>query len=121
MITVLANIDGVFKLTKTKNNWKAFKELIDCDFLEPAYVSVNGVEYEILADDEGMLKEDVFPTVFMGSESNPQIFGNIIVCHYNRQRDVDEGLTAKDISLLTTKINLCCDGKSRVNQCLVVD
>lgn len=97
-------INLLFVSTKTGSeeccldkNWDAFREKLGFRMLEPVYFTKDNITYEVLADEEGLLKGQPQLTVYLGPEH--QIFGNVLIARYNVSEGTDESLTEDDYAM----------------------
>ena len=72
---------------------------IGCDCIDIAVVSVHGVPFNAIVDDEGLLKGGAVPSVF-DNEGRPRLVNVTIVLGFNDDCDV-RSLTASEVSLLS--------------------
>lgn len=52
-------------------------KIIDVDLIDVAVRKVGNFEYDIICDDEGLLKENPIPSVF-DEKKKPTLFGNVL-------------------------------------------
>lgn len=71
-----------FDQTDTHAFLKRMYDLIGCDLITITWANINGIECEIVADDEGLLKSDSRISVLMGNDEDgysPWLVRNIII------------------------------------------
>ncbi len=73
-----------------------YYRLIDCDCIDIAYRKIGGEHYDIICDDEGLLKAS--PKVSaIDSNFHPALVGNLIVCKPDGYGD-ETSLTDDDVT-----------------------
>ena len=72
---------------------------IGCDCIDIAVVSVHGKPFNVIVDDEGLLKGDIIASVFDG-KGHPMLANVAIVLGFDDDCDV-RSLTASEVSLLS--------------------
>lgn len=72
---------------------------IGCDCIDIAVVSVHGMPFNVIVDDEGLLKGGAVPSVFDGV-GRPRLVNVAIVLGFDDDCDV-RSLTASEVSLLS--------------------
>lgn len=78
------------------NGLEDYYRLMEVDIIDIVTREINGKFYDIICDDEGLLKEKPIPTMF-DSEKQPMIFGNIIIAGLADDEGNMTDLTDEDI------------------------
>lgn len=71
-----------------------YYDMLDCDMIDITTINVNGVEYDIIHDDEFLLKRPLVPTLYVNNELI--IFGAFLISRANEDGE-EIGLTHKEI------------------------
>lgn len=80
-------------------------ETMSVDCITYTYVKIKGKEYEVIADDEGLLKSNFKESVIQVGNKYPLIVGNIIICgEYNYEEEANESLTEEDIANIEDRL-----------------
>lgn len=91
-------LKGIFPQVRLiENGLESFYKIIDCDLIDIVEIEVGGKNYDVICDEEFLLKEKPEPTLFVNSET--VICGNLIftTCDANGKT---QGLTDTDIKIL---------------------
>ncbi len=96
--------DEVIKPIELKPTLTEYYKLLDCDCITMVPVKIKGESFDLIADDEGLLKE--FPIISsVDSFGNPMTVGNLLITRID-----DEGaeisITEDDIRKITSSIGL---------------
>lgn len=78
------------------NGLEDYYRLMEVDIIDIVTREIGGKFYDIICDDEGLLKEKPIPTMF-DSEKQPMIFGNIIIAGLADDEGNMTDLTDEDI------------------------
>ena len=73
---------------------EVYYEVLNCDMIDITTINVNGVEYDIIHDDEFLLKRPLVPTLYVNNELI--IFGAFLISRANEDGE-EIGLTHKEI------------------------
>lgn len=71
-----------------------YYDMLNCDMIDITTINVNGVEYDIIHDDEFLLKRPLVPTLYVNNELI--IFGTFLISRANEDGE-EIGLTHKEI------------------------
>ena len=80
---------------KDANELKTIYEHLNCDIITIPRYLIGGRLYDIIADDEGLLKDDPIPSLFLDDE--PALCGSFIITKYDDQTGDQIGLSEDDI------------------------
>jgi len=82
-----------------------YYRLMEVDIIDIVARKINGKYYDIICDDEGLLKEQPIPTVF-DTEKQPMLFGNIIIAGLADEEGNMTDLTDEDIVRITNSLGI---------------
>lgn len=71
----------------SRERLEEYYRLLDCRCIDIREVAINGKYFDLIVDDEGLLKDRLIPTFYV-EEDDTALFGNILFAHCN-----DEGET----------------------------
>lgn len=99
MKVLLIDTDSLFpQIIETEGGLAEWYRLLKCDLIDITERQVAGRYYDIICDDEGLLKDGAKVSA-LDSAQSPQLVGNLIFCNHD-----DEGnettLTDEDIARL---------------------
>lgn len=80
-----------------------YYRLMEIDTIDIVAREINGKYYDIICDDEALLKDKPIPTVF-DSDKQPMIFGNIIIAGLADETGNMTDLTDEDIDRISYKL-----------------
>lgn len=96
-----------------KNELEAFYEKLDCRCIDIVVRKVNGVEFDIMCDDEGLFREDCRPSAFT-AEGDPMLVGNLMFFHHDAEGNLTE-ISDDEMRLLKNSICYPCIGGDLAN------
>ncbi len=73
-----------FNVGEIRNDLQTFYEVIDCDTIDIAVRDVYDQTFDIIVDDEGLLKEDPIVTA-IDTNFQPMLVGTLIFCHHDSE------------------------------------
>jgi len=80
------------------------REAINCELIDVvADINVGGRRYDIIVDDEGLLKEDRKPAARC-IDAEQILFGNIVLLNHDHENDGWTSLTEEDIEIINKNI-----------------
>lgn len=82
-----------------------YYRLMEIDTIDIVTREINGKYYDIICDDEGLLKEHPIPTVF-DIDRKPMIFGNIIIAGLADETGNMTDLTDEDIVKIENSLGI---------------
>lgn len=98
----LCSVDGDFREITITDELHEFYRVLDCDLIDITQVSVGGFVYDVVCDDEGLLKDGCIPTIVCPDRV---LVGNCFVC---RPPDPGSGvlrsLTDIDVEVLRSRV-----------------
>ena len=108
-------IKGMDVTVVQANELEDYYRLMEIDTIDIVARKINGKYYDIICDDEALLKENPLPTIF-DVDKIPMIFGNIIIAGLADETGNMTDLTDKDIVEIvdSLKVALFVDGTKRV-------
>ena len=81
-----------------------YYRLLNCSRIDITSRNVGGIEYDIIADDEGMLKENPIVSA-LDPEGQPALVGNLLFCKYDGEGG-ETSLSDDDIAHLESLVRL---------------
>lgn len=66
-----------------------FYEALNCDTIDIVVRKVDGLEFDIVCDDEGLFKGPAIPSAYT-AQGNPALVGNLLFCHHNSDGELTE-------------------------------
>lgn len=103
MKVLLINTDKLQpEIIETEGGLPEWYRLIGCNFLCKVSWKIGGKYFDIIADDEGLYRNDIEATI-LNKDQEPLLFGNIVVCNHNNEGR-KASLTDEEISLLKDQI-----------------
>ena len=76
---------------------------IGCDVIDIVCYNVNGKDYDIICDDEGLLKSPPLIVTAVGEDGSPLLVGGLIICNYDDEGN-ERSLEPDDILRLTNAV-----------------
>ena len=98
-------VAGNFGPVEVEQELNAYYQLLHCDLITIIYLPINGKEYCIIADDEGLLKKD--PCISAVDESgHPMLVGALLITSAEDPDDTGEfvSLSHADILSISEKV-----------------
>lgn len=88
-----------------------YYKLIDCDCVTIATIQIFGHVYDVICDDEALLKDDPIPAIL--ACNGMSIYGNVLICKEGEDGQ-EEGLDFYDVDRIRNSIYLTIhDGIAR--------
>ena len=78
-----------------ESSLESYYKLLDVDFIDIVSRKIGGKYYDIICDDEALLKAD--PICSMMEEKTPMLFGNLFICLHDG-KGAEISLEQKDIT-----------------------
>ena len=78
-----------------KPELEEYYQLLQCHTIDMPMRNIGGKSFQIICDDEGLLKSDYRVSAFGKSTHEPMLAGNILICQYDGKEDV-VGLTEEE-------------------------
>ena len=75
---------------------ETYRDLIGCDWIDIARRNIGDKEYDIVVDDEGLLKENPIVSAFSGTK-DPVLVGTMVICGTADSEGVLTGLSEEDL------------------------
>lgn len=97
------------EVVETPGGLQEWYRLIGCRLIDITTRSIGGKVYDIITDDEALLKPPAIPTA-INTDEKPRLFGNYIVCNCNDAGE-ETGLTSDDIKRITRRIAKLSDAE----------
>lgn len=83
------------EVVRIKDDLDEFYRLLRCSTIDIVQRNIGGRTYEIICDDNGLLKSDYRPSAFSKS-GDVQFVGNLLVCRYGGEGEL-AGLNVHDV------------------------
>lgn len=99
-----------------------YYEYLDCDCIDITARAIGGRYFDIIVDDEDLLKRNPIPSAF-DADGHPALVGNLLVVNHNSEGE-ETSLTESDIEILeyaTEEIALFIDDSFEVIPTLTLD
>lgn len=87
------------KVTPSLENYYS---MLNCDLIDIVRITFNGKDYDVICDDEALLKQPPYFFSVISKEGHPMIAGNILIC--NSKDGYETTLTPEDILRLLPAI-----------------
>lgn len=72
-------VNQEFKAVVMEDKLQNYYNALHCDCIDITQIEVEGVEFDVICDDEGLLKENITPSIYINDDY--MIFGNVLLCH----------------------------------------
>lgn len=95
LIDVKNNSFGVENID-TKDVLQQYYKLLDCDLIDIATRRIGDKVFDIICDDEGLLKENAIPSA-VNKAGEVQLVGNLLICNIADNEGNEVGLDADDV------------------------
>lgn len=98
---VKVSVDGVIEEKVIKNDLDTLYEEIGCRFIDVAVRKIGNKDFDLIVDDEGLLKENPICTCVSLHYrwAKPQLVGNVIICNHNEEGEFTS-LTKEEIEMI---------------------
>lgn len=77
-------------------------DVLHCDTIDITVASVGATEFDIVCDDEGLLKSDAITTA-IDYNLDPVLVGSLLFCHHDKEGHLTS-ITDEDIQTLTSHV-----------------
>ena len=77
-------VEGIPRMVTIPNNLQSFYELLNVNVIDIVEYKIEGQYYDIIVDDEGLLKEGTLPSASTINGS-VMLFGPIFICRSDKQ------------------------------------
>lgn len=81
-----------------------YYRLLDCDCIDIVTRTVDGREFDIICDDEALLKDSPVPSA-IGKHGQAVLFGNLLIVHHDEEGNT-VGLSDDDVKALTAATSI---------------
>lgn len=81
---------------KVNPSLERYYDMLKCDFIDIVSLKIGGQFYDIICDDEALLKQPPHYVSVISAEGHPMLIGNILVCN-STENGCEATLTPSDI------------------------
>ncbi len=113
-VVILDALKGEHSFKTIDNNLHSFYQLLNCDTIEVVERKINGAYYDIILDEEFLLKvdngEDLKPSIAVFKNKNELSelhFGNAFICKHNDDGDFESLNNNEAYQILKTIVVIC--------------
>ena len=99
-VVVVSPLKGVEERV-IKNDLETFYKTIECDYIEVARRKIGGKYYDIICDEEALLKSNPLVSAFSLDEE-PMLVDSLIICNSNGENF--SSLTKQDIERILKRV-----------------
>lgn len=82
---------------------ETYYKILNCNLVTVTERKINGVYYDVIADDEGLFKEKPIISAIT-EEGKVALVGNLLIQRYNAEKGSAEELTPEDIENIKQRI-----------------
>jgi|GEM_PF-913033 len=110
--------------TEIEDSLETYYDILDCDCIDITSRLIGGKMYDIVCDDEGLLKDMPVPSALsIVDEHNAraELFGKLFICHGNDETGELESLTQSEIDDLLRRVVSIEYTKDEHACCIVLD
>jgi len=80
---ILVNVtEGVARKATIERSLNSYYKTLGCECIDIVNRRLGGYRFDIICDDEALLKDDPIPSAF-GIEDQPMLFGNLFFCKHD--------------------------------------
>lgn len=76
---------------------ETYYEMLDCDMIEMPSRKIGDKYYDVICDEEGLLKPDPILSGFNSERCEPMIVGKLLICNVADDEGREVGLTEEDV------------------------
>ncbi len=115
MKVLLIDTESLFpQIIETEGGLSEWYRLLKCDLIDITKRKVGGRYFDIIADDEGLLKAGAKVSA-LDSSQRPQLVGNLIFCNHDGEGN-ETSLTDDDIAHLLQYVVILTEDKAEEPQ-----
>lgn len=86
------------QVIETTGGLKEWLRLIKCDTIDITSLNIGGRYYDVIVDDEGLLKDGIKPTA-LDTEYKPLLVGSLVICNADGEGN-ETALTDEDVEYI---------------------
>ena len=101
ILNVALNLSAEIEI---EDSLEEYYRLIDCRVIDITERTIGGVSYDIVCDDEGLLKSDPIVSA-LDDDLEPVLFGTLIFLHHDDEGKLTE-LSEKDVDNLSEHVRV---------------
>ena len=94
-----------------EDDLKVFYKMLNCSQITIPTFKVDGKEFDVICDDEGLLKQRNVSAV--DKDGSPMLVGNLIFAHHDDEGDLTS-ITDEEAELLRRNVLLAKDEKGKI-------
>lgn len=87
-------------MIESENALEQYYKLLDCEIIDIAERKIGDKYYDIICDDEGLLKGDAIPSA-INKDKEPMLVGNLLICNLADEEGEEVGLEPEDLVNIT--------------------
>ncbi len=104
---VLVNVtDGTARKATINRSLPGYYEALGCDCIDIVNRRLGGLRFDIVCDDEALLKPDPIPSAF-DLDDQPMLFGSLFFCRHDGSGDL-VSLSDAEICLILSRCYSTC-------------
>jgi len=96
-----------------------YYKILNCDLITITYRAIAGKEYCIIADDEGLLKQNRVSAI--DSSFNPQLVGSLLITASDEESEDFVSITEEDIKTIRARVCSNFSPNSKSYPMLMID
>lgn len=101
-ITMLYVHESAADFKKVEPSLQNYYQLLNCDLIDIVSIKFNGKFYDVICDDEALLKQPPLSFSVISKEGHPMIAGNILICL--SEDGYEKGLSPEDVLRLMSSV-----------------
>lgn len=108
------------EMVEIEEKLQSYYDVLNCDCIDVAVREIDGKEFDIICDDEGLFKQDQIVTA-VNEAMQPQLVGAILVVQHDGQGDF-QSLTDGEVEIVSNRVVQYIDmAKGKIRPVLVLD
>ncbi|MDY4140842.1 MAG: hypothetical protein SOY30_16125 [Eubacteriales bacterium] len=108
---VLVNVsDGTARKATIPNCLEGYYSALDCDLVDIVQRRLGGYRFDVICDDEALLKANPIPSAF-DPYDRPMLFGSLFFCHSDKDGNMTSLNDREIVFILSRCYDTCFRGK----------
>lgn len=103
------------QIVETEGGLEEWYRLIKCDLIDIVSRKIGGRYFDIIADDEALLKAGGKVTG-LDTEKQPMLVGNLVICNYDSETGGETSLTDMDIAHIKEQLVILAQADTETPQ-----